>query len=630
MNKLLILIMLISISCSQQKSNELSEPVIKSEIDQKIDLEKLIEFGDVVTEISSSSTTVGSSNPVTITKNEQGLQTIVIKNSERRSSVSLDVDEGETIAGLTLENNCSQTLSRSQKCYIRILLDPTNIAEDTIIMKTIKINGEELSFQYTIEAAPALVLENNMFELRNADQSCGTLFAHENESCSVKVQVVNTSRIGIPVSVVEDSFPAGFSLTNYCPETLERRRSCYFELSLDSSLSNSSGELVGSVNVSGLHSSSLSANIQELTPEEIIDLENASNADKITIDSSSLNLGNIPFGQIKSKIMKVKNNSREEIALNLNTESLEGFAVSGCPSVLKRYQECYLNLVYNANTSSSGLKEESFSIVGVSHSLQAEVSGIALASGYIPTNNILFIASNEYTNIQEFDNNSHNIMTKLPSEGQSEEDFAPNYYISNLSNIAHTRVDLTSPLKYYKYSQFISDLTHILFSEVNGDCSIYGIRSGSPEVPTTSNILQKKLGTFKNGEIYTLSTKEECLQAARDIFQSNYVKEIVFNENLTLIQSSDTEPTIELREPEVGFFFNPSSGSLWAVDGIDGFVGVYHEGSLVVPWSVTSNTSLLGNDGWTYHRGNLEFSNPRNDQDWSYYRTKIVPVSEAP
>lgn len=90
-------------------------------------------------------------------------------------------------------------------------------------------------------------------------------------------------------------------------------------------------------------------------------------------------------------------------------------------------------------------------------------------------------------------------------------------------------------------------------------------------------------------------------------------------------QGESIEQTNNLREPSTGESYSQQTGTMWVDD--NGTVGVFWEGQTIHAWAPNANTSVVGADGWTYHKGTLQYTDPLGAEEWSLYRTKVETIT---
>jgi alpha-tubulin suppressor-like RCC1 family protein len=403
--KFLLLLILI-VSCSPNRQNRLDFPEEKL-VDS---IENLVHFEDINGDLNSSGSVVLKSSsgdvlptsilPLDIEVDDQGLQYLRLRNTERRSSVSMSITEPSSTVGVSVTNNCPVELKRRQSCYLVIEIDASSIGQGSTASHTISINGNDYIVQYNVIASTKLTPEQEAqgsISLTPTNSSAidfGTLEIDQSEKVTKSIQLTNQSRKNVPI-VIDQSGLSKIQLDQTCGATLDKRRGCTIFLTLDSN-----GEVDSTINetltISG-QTYNLTGILNQKTPAEIEaeQLAISENALEIT-PSDILDLGVIEQGKIVVKSIRILNQSREEVSLNIDDSSLSEFNASSCPSTLKRRQSCFLNITYDANAALVGFKSENISVVSSSIELKAivievggeipvEVPEVLLSAKYAPT-----------------------------------------------------------------------------------------------------------------------------------------------------------------------------------------------------------------------------------------------------
>ena len=374
---LLFTFLFILSSCSpKNESSSVNSNNINSSYENLITFEPIsggVNSSGVITLKNSSGDPIGLPlMALELEAGEVGRQEISIRNTERRSSSPLNISYTEE-AGYSIQNGCPSTLGRKQACSLVVEIDATSLSDGNIASQIITINEVDYNFEYNIVASSQPTPEEQATsfleitpDLANLD--FGNLDIDKEESSQVTIQIKNTSRETLPVTI-DNSLLQDISYTTTCGTSLRRRGACSIYLNLNAS-NKSPKSVAESLIVSGKNYGLL-GELTQLSKSEITQQELA----KLEITPLSLDLGTLDNSEFKEGTISVTNISNVDANLEIDQSSLSDFSVSSttCPSILKRKLTCDINIKIDGTVSSIGTKNENLIILGESHSLTAEI-----------------------------------------------------------------------------------------------------------------------------------------------------------------------------------------------------------------------------------------------------------------
>ena len=399
MNNIFILTLFFLISCSPRVKDYQKE----NAFDKKVSFSELIEFNQVnipiftddTSELQDSSNVSLNINALSydIEVGDSGKQIIKLFNPNRRSTVNSLVLEENPVLGVSLSNNCSTSLKRRQSCYLIFNIDSGIYSEGTNISYSFSINGYIYFLNFNIIPSTKLTLEQEAEGLIELSPELsildfGTLIENENESIVKTIQLRNKSRKKLPITI-DTSQLNNYETTTTCLLELDRKQGCVIFIKLNSK--DKSEGLLNEILTVNNSVYNLSAMIDILDSQELSEREELLAISSTVINPLNLlDLGTISENRIKADVIKIKNESRNDIALNITSNNLNEFSISSCPSLLKRYQSCYLNVLYDSTGAALGLKSENININGSLYTLKINVETNNVSSGNTFDSGVLF------------------------------------------------------------------------------------------------------------------------------------------------------------------------------------------------------------------------------------------------
>ena len=236
-----------------------------------------------------------------------------------------------------------------------------------------EINGELLSGQ-------DMVLKNTSGGL--IETTLISLDIEEGEKGVQRFKLINKERrASVSVSVTEgQSTPAGLTLNNSCPTTLNRRQSCYVSFEIDATSLSEGSSLNHIVNINGTDytvSYTILASSKPTLEEEAESLLTVSSSEGNSIDFGTLKIN---YNEKNQKTISIRNFSRKNLPINIDGSSLSNISyTTSCGSDLDRGRGCLIFLKLDSSGKTESTVSENLIVSGNTFSLSGILDELDVA-----------------------------------------------------------------------------------------------------------------------------------------------------------------------------------------------------------------------------------------------------------